>query len=68
LAAEKYKVVCITGAAFLPDETQIPHSFRLNFSNPSLSDIDEGIRRLAQALQEVLSVQPFPALEKSIGI
>ena len=54
LAAEKYKVICITGAAFLPDAGEVPHSFRLNYSNPSIEDINEGIYRLSQALEEAL--------------
>ncbi|MBQ9180342.1 MAG: aminotransferase class I/II-fold pyridoxal phosphate-dependent enzyme, partial [Firmicutes bacterium] len=54
LAAEKYKVVCITGAAFLPDTEETPHSVRLNFSSPSEEEIDEGIKRLAGAINELI--------------
>jgi len=50
------------GVAFLPGEafcveSDGQHAIRLNFSYASLEDIDEGIRRLSQALSNVLARQ-----------
>lgn len=53
-ALEKYKVIAVTGTAFLPDVNVVTHSFRLNYSTPSDEKIVEGIDRMAKALKEFI--------------
>ena len=52
LAAEK-NVFVVPGTAFLPDESEPTRSFRLNYSIPSDSEIDKGIRLLAETVSEL---------------
>lgn len=52
LAAEK-NVFVVPGTAFLPDESEPTRSFRLNYSMPSDSEIDKGIRLLAETVSEL---------------
>lgn len=52
LAAEK-NVFVVPGTAFLPDESEPTRSFRLNYSMPSDSEIDKGIRLLAETVCEL---------------
>ena len=51
-AAEK--VFVVTGAAFQCDETAPTHAFRLNYSMPSLDEIDKGIALLAAIVRRHL--------------
>jgi len=48
--AVKEKVVFVPGDPFYVDR-QHTNTLRLNFSNASEKDIDEGIRRLAKVIQ-----------------
>jgi len=48
------KVAVVTGKAFLADENEISHSFRLNFSMPSNEQIIKGIDILAQVAKEII--------------
>ena len=52
LAAEK-NVFVVPGTAFMPDESEPTRSFRLNYSMPSDSEIDKGIRLLAETVSEL---------------
>ncbi len=52
-ATEK-KVAFVPGFAFYPDEKQGRNTMRLNFSNATLEQIQEGIRRLGTVLNETL--------------
>lgn len=51
-AAEK--VFVVTGAAFNCDETAGTHSFRLNYSMPSLENIDKGVALLGDIIRRHL--------------
>lgn len=54
-AAIEHQIVVIPGAAFRSEADHAsPAAIRLNFSMPQPADIEEGVRRLAQALKEVL--------------
>ena len=48
------KIFVVTGAAFQCDEAATTHSFRLNYSMPSLHDIDNGIKLLADIIRRHL--------------
>jgi len=50
--AKAAKVTVVPGLAFATDETKITSTFRLNFSLPSLDEIERGIDRLAAVLNE----------------
>ncbi len=50
--AKAAKVTIVPGCAFSTDETKICPTFRLNFSLPSLDEIERGIDRLAKVLNE----------------
>ena len=50
--AKEAKVTVVPGCAFSTDETKICPTFRLNFSLPSLAEIEKGISRLAKVLNE----------------
>lgn len=50
--AKAAKVVCVPGNAFCVDEREPSRSFRLNFSLPSLEQIDLGIARLGRVLAD----------------
>ncbi|MBQ4544392.1 MAG: PLP-dependent aminotransferase family protein [Oscillospiraceae bacterium] len=50
--AKAAKVTVVPGLAFATDETKICPTFRLNFSLPSLDEIERGIDRLAKVLNE----------------
>jgi len=52
-ALEK-KVAVVTGAAFLADETETTHCFRMNYSMPSDEQIVTGVAALAQTIKEML--------------
>lgn len=47
-------VAAVPGASFLVDETAVSHAIRLNFSLPSVEQIDTGCARLGEALREIL--------------
>ena len=47
------KVCVVPGTAFLTDETQPCSAFRINFSTPTDEQLKEGIRLLAETLQEM---------------
>ncbi len=51
LRAIEKKVAYVVGSAFYFDEPE-RNAMRLNFSYPSLEEIDEGVRRLAEAIRE----------------
>ena len=50
---KKYKVAYVPGQSFFVDETGL-NTMRLNFSYPSIEEIEEGIKRLGQAIKEKL--------------
>jgi len=50
--AKEAKVTIVPGCAFSADESKVCPSFRLNFSLPSLAEIEKGIGRLAKVLNE----------------
>ncbi len=52
--ASAHKVAIVPGSSFLTDERAVTSSFRLNFSLPDASKIDEGCAKLALAVTEVL--------------
>lgn len=47
------KVCVVPGTAFLTDESEPCNSFRVNFSTPTDEQLTEGIRLLAETLQEM---------------
>ena len=49
------KVACVPGSAFDPSEDPMNPSFRLNFSMPTLEQIDEGTKRIGKAISEMLA-------------
>lgn len=50
--AKAAKVTVVPGLAFAADETKTYPTFRLNFSLPSLDEIERGIDRLAKVLND----------------
>lgn len=46
-------VFVVPGTAFLPDESEVTRSFRLNYSMPSDEEIDRGIKLLADVVEEM---------------
>lgn len=52
--AKAAKVTVVPGVAFSTDETKICPTFRLNFSLPSLDEIERGIDRLAKVINDYL--------------
>lgn len=52
-ALEK-KVAVVTGAAFLADENEVTHCFRMNYSMPSDEQIVTGVKALADTIKEML--------------
>lgn len=52
--AVKRKVAVVPGNAFVADENEISHSFRLNYSTPTDEQIDKGVALLAAAAKEIL--------------
>ena len=46
-------VFVVPGTAFLPDESEVNRSFRLNYSMPSDEEIDRGIKLLAEVVQQM---------------
>ena len=50
--SDKY-VFVVPGTAFLPDESEVTRSFRLNYSMPSDEEIDRGIKLLAEVVQQM---------------
>lgn len=50
--AKEAKVAIVPGVAFAADDSKVYPTFRLNFSLPSLEDIEKGIARLAKVLNE----------------
>ncbi|MBK8901591.1 MAG: PLP-dependent aminotransferase family protein [Anaerolineaceae bacterium] len=53
-----HNVAFVPGATFYPDNDQQKNSFRLNFSNATPEQIGEGIGRLGQVLEKVLTPVP----------
>jgi 2-aminoadipate transaminase len=53
-ASLEKKVAVVTGKAFLADEGEVSHSFRLNYSMPSNEQIITGIDILAQVAREMM--------------
>lgn len=50
--AKEAKVTIVPGSAFSVDESKVCPTFRLNFSLPSLAEIEKGIDRLAAVLND----------------
>lgn len=50
--AKAAKVTVVPGCAFSTDESKVCPTFRLNFSLPSLDEIERGIDRLAKVLND----------------
>ena len=50
--AKEKKVAIVPGCAFSTDESKVCPTFRLNFSLPSIENIEKGISRLAEVLNE----------------
>lgn len=50
--AKEAKVMIVPGSAFSVDESKVCPTFRLNFSLPTLSEIEKGIDRLATVLND----------------
>jgi len=48
------KVAVVPGGAFLADENEVSHAFRVNFSYPSNGQIIEGVDILAKVAEEVV--------------
>lgn len=48
------KVCVVPGNAFLTDETQSCQSFRINFSTPTDSQLEEGIKILGQLAEKII--------------
>ena len=42
----------VTGTAFLPVESDSSSCFRINYSTPSDENLEEGIKRLAQLMND----------------
>ena len=53
LALEK-KVAVVTGAAFLADQTETTHCFRMNYSMPTDEQIVQGVDILAQVINGLI--------------
>ena len=53
MAAKEKLVFVVPGTAFNCDETAPSHSFRLNYSMPSMEEIEKGIRILADIVKEM---------------
>ena len=47
------KVCVVPGTAFLTDESAPCNAFRINFSTPTDQQLTEGIRLLAETLEEM---------------
>jgi 2-aminoadipate transaminase len=54
LAIRKYKVAYVPGKSFYPDE-DVHNNMRLNFTYPTIDQIYDGVRRLANAISEYLN-------------
>lgn len=52
--AVKRKVAVVPGNAFCADESEVSHSFRLNFSTPTDEQIDLGVKLLGAAAKDIL--------------
>lgn len=48
------KVACVPGNAFSVNETEISNGFRMNFSLPTLEQIDTAVSRVGEAIREYL--------------
>ncbi len=53
LAAGKKGVAAVPGCSFLADESQVSNAVRLNFSLPSLEQIEKGVALLAEAAKSL---------------
>lgn len=51
--AVKRKVCVVPGNAFLPDESEVSHSFRVNFSTPTDEQLKKGVRILGELVKEL---------------
>lgn len=47
------KVCVVPGNAFLADEQGISHSFRISFSTPTESQLEEGFKKIAETYEEM---------------
>ncbi len=48
------KVACVPGNAFSVDESEVSNGFRMNFSQPSVEQIETACARIGEAMQEFL--------------
>ena len=51
------KVCVVPGNAFLTDENEQCHSFRINFSTPTNEQLEKGIKILGELAKEMLNKQ-----------
>lgn len=51
--AVKRKVCVVPGNAFLTDESEISHSFRVNFSTPTDEQLEKGVKILGELVKEL---------------
>ena len=47
------KVCVVPGNAFLTDENQVSHGFRINFSTPTDEQLEKGIRILGELAKNI---------------
>lgn len=45
-------VAVVEGKTFMPDQSAVSHSFRMNYSTPTDEQIIEGVRRLRKTLDD----------------
>jgi len=48
------KLAVVPGGTFLPDEREVSHSFRVNFSMPSEAQIIEGVNIIAKTVEQFI--------------
>lgn len=51
--AVKRKVCVVPGNTFLPDENEVSHSFRVNFSTPTDAQLVKGVKILGELIKEL---------------
>ncbi len=51
--AVKRKVCVVPGNTFLPDENEVSHSFRVNFSTPTDAQLVKGVKILGKLIKEL---------------
>ena len=51
------KVACVPGNAFLSDDEGISNGFRMNFSLPSVEQIETAIQRVGETITEFFAAE-----------